>query len=105
MVRRSTPQHKIDDPAFPVRIFLLVPPYGYGTMLDDVHRWLDEQLGRDNYAIHSGGTLSSCLDLMAVYFRHPRHGAAFLDAFPKLELADGTAQPGYSSPGLPFGRG
>lgn len=104
MVRRSTPQAKIDERAFPVRIFLPVPPRGFGTMLNDMHRWLGEHTGRGNYALHGAGTLSSFPDSVAIYVRHPRDAVALLDAFPSLTLADGTERPGYTSPTFPFGR-
>jgi hypothetical protein len=97
MVKRTTPQKKIDEAAFPVRVWIYVPPRGFGRLMIPMHDWLDQHLGRLNFALHSGGS-SAGPDRIAVYFRRPADGQAFLDAFPELELADGTVLPGYYSP-------
>lgn len=103
MPRRSTPQARTDDRAFPVRLLLRTPSGGFGRRLDEALHWLSETLGRTNYAWHSGGSISG-RDASAVYFRCPAAAAAFLDANPALELADGTCEVWYNSPDLPFGR-
>lgn len=109
MVKRSPPQHQIDDRAFPVRLLILVPGDGFGQLLGagpgTLDGWLDREVGRGDYARHSAGVGSVAgRDVIAVYFRHPSAALRFLDAFPGLELADGTALRGYTSPALPFGR-
>ena len=107
MVKRSTPQRQIDDRSFPVRMLIYVPPNGYGRLIgsapDTINNWLDREIGRGEYAWHSGGS-SGVRDVTALYFRDPRAAVRFLDAFPQLELADGTMERGYTSPFLPFGR-
>ncbi|MDB6179077.1 SOS response-associated peptidase [Paracoccus sp. Z330] len=103
MTRRSTPQAKIDDSAFPVRVLICVPEMGFGRRSDALHEWLATRIGRGNYAWHGGGR-GGTRDRIALYFREPDAASACLTAFPDLELADGTCLPGYSSPYLPFGR-
>lgn len=102
MVRRSTPQQFVDDRAFPVRLLISVPERGFGSLMTPIHDWLDSEVGRTDHAIHAGGSAAG--DAIAIYFRHPAPAAAFLAAFPDLELADGTVQRGYTSPHLMFGR-
>ena len=58
MVRRSTPQRDIDERAFPVRVLILVPKKGFGLLLGSdlttINIWLDREVGRGDYAHHSG---------------------------------------------------
>lgn len=90
MTRRTTPQAKVDEAAFPVRLLLQVPEMGFGRLMAPIHHWLDCELGRDNYAFHGAGRRVTG-DSVAVYFRHPSAAGALLAAFPTLELADGVA--------------
>ena len=46
MDRRSPPQKRTDDHAFPVRVRILVPERGFENLLLDMHRWLDASVGR-----------------------------------------------------------
>jgi hypothetical protein len=59
MNRRSTPQREIDDRAFPVRMLILVPKEGFGVSMGakagTIDSWLDCEIGRGDYAHHSGG--------------------------------------------------
>ena len=103
MDRRSTPQKRIDDRAFPVRVHVLVPGRGLENLLLGMHRWLDAELGRGSYAAHGAG--AGLTPATAWYFRSVEDAQAFVAAFPVLELADGTELPTYQSPHLPFGRG
>ena len=104
MGRRSTPQKQIDDRAFPVRVRIVVPETGHGSRMDAMLRWLDQELGRREFAWHSGGSGWPGFDASAVYFRHPRDAARFMEAFGELQLADGTTSAGYTSPYRPLGR-
>ncbi len=105
MPRRSTPQHIIDERAFPVRLLICVPRDGFSVQMTPMHDWLNRQVGRTNHAIHGAGVHARVgRDAIAVYFRHPSPAAAFLAAFPEFDLADGTVMPGYTSPYLPVGR-
>lgn len=106
MSRRSIPQAKIDEAAWPVRIRIVVPGLGLGRQLDKIYAWLDQHVGRSEYAMHPDGGIVMCgerLDRLAIYLRHPGDAAALMDAIP-LSLADGTMAETYSSPSLPFGR-
>ena len=103
MDRRSPPQKRIDDHAFPVRVNVLVPERGFENLLLDMHRWLDAEVGRGSYAAHGAG--QGLTNATAWYFRTVEEAQAFVARFPMLELADGTELPTYQSPNLPFGRG
>lgn len=98
MTRRSTPQRRIDDEAFPVRVKLLVPEGGFERQLDDVYRWLDQEVGRGEYAFHATSSLGISRDAVAVYFRAPETAHRFVARFPDLLLADGTDSVVYTSP-------
>ncbi len=67
MVRRSTPQKKIDELAFPVRIKFAVPERGFGMRLDAIHSWLKKEVGWGFYAVYTSRGLAT--DALAVYFR------------------------------------
>jgi hypothetical protein len=41
---------------------------------------------------------------MTLHFRSVEHAQRFVDAFPELELADGTKERWYTSPEFPHGR-
>ena len=103
MDRRSPPQKRTDDHAFPVRVKVLVPERGFENLLLDMHRWLDAEVGRGSYAVHGAG--AGLTHATAWYFRTVEEAQAFVTKFPMLELADGTELPTYQSPHLPFGRG
>lgn len=85
-----------------MRVFIKVPTRGFGTMMTSMYDWLDKHVGRASYAMHGGGR-STVGDTAATYFRDPKHASAFLEAFPILELADGTILPTYYSPNAPRG--
>lgn len=102
MTRRTTPQHRTDDGAFPLRLRIVVPPLGFGRLAPEIARWLEDRVGRGEFAWHSGGNATG-RDAAAFYFRRVADAEAFLDAFPMLEPADGTLLPSYMSPCLPFG--
>lgn len=102
MTRRTTPQAKTDDTAFPVRVLFLIPERGLGRLMTPLHDWLDQNIGRASFAVHGAGA-GDGRDRMAVYFRRSDDAAAFADAFPMLEIADGTILPGYYSPYAPRG--
>lgn len=96
MVRRSTPQKKTDELAFPVRVRFEVPPRGFGMRLNDLHQWLSDEIGPGHYAVHSSYALA--MDGMAVHLRLPEDATALVQAFPDFVLADGVDCVSYSSP-------
>ncbi|MEO0498966.1 MAG: hypothetical protein AAF205_00215 [Pseudomonadota bacterium] len=96
MVRRSTPQKKIDDGAFPIRVCLFVPEKGFGRDGDRAHAWLRDNLGWMEFAWHAAGGFPQ--DSVGLYFRRLADAQAFLDAFPHFELADTTRSSSYTSP-------
>ena len=105
--RRSPPQRKIDDAAFPVRVYLRVPSDGIGRRLDALHSWLAKNIDRGDYAIHAGGWhpgSNGLEDRLAIYVRHPEIASTLLTEFSELELSDGTEAITYTSPAIPFGR-
>ena len=95
--RRSTPQQKTDHSAYPVHVRVLVPRAWLRPALSDqIHRWLDTQLGRGEYA--QAGADSILGDAVAFLFRSTDHADAFMAAHPELVLADGTTSVTYTSP-------
>lgn len=99
MTRRSTPQKKIDDNAFPVRVKVYVPENGFGRLMDDIFVWLKTQLEAYRYAHHSSGA-GGGRDQTAFYFATTSDADAFMRAFPEIELADGTLEITYTAPGF-----
>ncbi|WP_299132698.1 SOS response-associated peptidase [uncultured Amaricoccus sp.] len=102
MARRTTAQHKIDGAAFPVRVVILVPERGFRGLETSVQRWLDQTVGREDYAVH-GVAGPGFRDAVAHYFRSVEDAARMIEAFPELVLADGTDTPHYYSPHLSLG--
>ncbi len=96
MNRRSTPQKKTDDTAFPIRIKVAIPKRGMGMLTGAYHNWLNEELGPGHFANHSTSTVGG--SATAFYFRDLDNARQFLEAFPMLNLADGTTSVAYSSP-------
>ncbi len=50
--RRSPTQKKLEDRAFRVRSHVLAPERGFPNRLLGMHRWLDAEIGRGNFAAH-----------------------------------------------------
>ena len=96
MVRRTTPQKKTDEAAFPVRIRFAIPPRGFGMRLDDLHRWLRTEIGCGEYAVHSSPAMA--MDAIGVYLRDAECAQALIGAFPDFVLADALDSRAYSSP-------
>lgn len=96
MPRRSTPQKKTDDLAFPVRLKFRIPSCGLGLALDRAYSWLNSEVGAGHFAHHADTTIGG--SATAFYFRCPSKAQAFVEAFPELVLADGTSSLAYSSP-------
>ncbi|PJN93668.1 hypothetical protein CNY89_19210, partial [Amaricoccus sp. HAR-UPW-R2A-40] len=87
-----------------MRVKLLVPEGGFERQFDDLYCWLDQEVGRGEYALHAASALGISRDAVAVYFRAPETAHRFVARFPDLLLADGTDSVVYTSPYLPFGR-
>lgn len=104
MPRRTTPQAKADDLAFPVRVKIVVPEGGLGSAANAMHDWLKRELGPGRYAYHSAGIVAG-QQASALYFRSTADAEDFRAAFPELELADGTASVTYVSPAVRSMRG
>lgn len=96
MVRRSTPQKKLDEAAFPVRVRFAVPDRGFGLRLDDLMRWLNAEIGPGHFALHSSP--ARAMDAIGVYLRSADCAQAVVGAFPDFVLADGVDSVSYSSP-------
>jgi hypothetical protein len=80
---------------------VLAPEGGFGRLLDDAYIWLDREVGRADYAQHPAKMFSE--HAVAFHFRDVEPARRFLEAFPSLILADGTATAAYTSPALPHG--
>ena len=96
MVRRSTPQKKLDERAFPVRVRIATPDNGFGVELDAVYRWLSAEIGGGQYAVHSSSGIAC--DAVGFHFRDLECATHFLRAFPGLKLADGVDSICFTSP-------
>ena len=94
MTRRSAPQSKIDDHAFPVRVKVRIPKGGFGQQLNDILGWLREHVGSEDFAHHGTGMVNRT----AYYFRTVDAAGAFRIAFLDIELADYTTGPSYAYP-------
>jgi hypothetical protein len=99
MARRSTPRHKTDDLAFPVRVKFAVPGCGLRSIDDTLgartRAWLAGELPpaddrTPRYAWHAARSLGT--DASAVYFRSVADAQRFVDAFPEFALADGVTR-------------
>lgn len=88
-------QSKRDDTAFPVRVKVAVPPFGLGKELDRAQEWLKREIGPGRFACHSSPGIGC--DTAAFYFRDVPAAWRFFDAFPELQLADGTLSPAFGS--------
>ncbi|KAA9005934.1 hypothetical protein F3S47_15355 [Histidinibacterium aquaticum] len=88
MTRRTIPSSQRDDLSFPIRIKIVVPHTGLGNRLDDVIRWCRENVGSGEFA--QGTAKSFGCDATAFYFRRIESGAAFIQACPEFDLADGS---------------
>ncbi len=95
MVRRSTPQRKVDEHAFPVRILFYEKDIAVVNYMR-IHDWLMANMRRGDYAEHGGPEQGS--KTVAYYFRTTEDAHRFRSAFADIELADGTAKDTYSSP-------
>jgi len=62
---------------FPVRIYVLVPPAGFGRRLTRMEDWLDENCGADGWMKTPAGR-SVVNDTAAFYFRDATLSAAFV---------------------------
>jgi hypothetical protein len=57
MNRRTTPQAKIDDTAFPERLHAHVPQNGFGNEINRIIAWLREDIGDGEFAQHTAHAL------------------------------------------------
>ena len=83
LTRRSTPQKRIDDDAFPVRVKVLVPECGFDRRMPEMYAWLDREVGRGDYALHGGSTVGLARNVAAFYFRAAEPAHRFVAAFPE----------------------
>lgn len=98
MVRRSTPQYKTDDLAFPIRIKIAVPGMGLGDLYNEIHDWLRGNFSRWDYAVHSVSGIGG--SAMGIYFSSFDQAQKFMIAFEGVELADGTRTQSYRQHGV-----
>ena len=102
MPHRSITRPRPKNARFPVQINLLVPELGHGMVLLEMLRWLRDEVGEDNFARSDASSFER--EILAIHFRRPGDAAAFLAAFPKLELADDATSRASTSPLLSSGR-
>jgi hypothetical protein len=78
---------------FPVRICLAIPQGGFGSQLDLMAAWLDQNCGADGWAMTPAGTRGVLNDAVAIYFRDPTLAAAFVSRWCigyRVEPSDGA---------------
>jgi hypothetical protein len=80
MVRRSTPQQRLAEDYFPVRVRVAVPPKGFGEQINMMHGWLDQHIGKDRHWVGADGGAGRA-DAALLYFIDVRDAAAFIDRF------------------------
>lgn len=93
MTRRTRPQAKTDDLAFPIRVKFAIPHHDRAMWWGVNERltiWLRE-MGRERCVQHSGGWYIRG-QAMALYFRTLEDAKVCVEAFPELELADGVGR-------------
>ena len=95
-VRRRVPQPIPSEAAFPIHVNLRVPEAGFGHQLIEMLRWARSELGEGNFAREDAQAAEG--EALSFHFRRIEDARAFLEAFPKLELADG-ADGGGQPPG------
>ena len=91
MSRRSQTSATIADRTFPVRVKIAIPPTGLGQTIEEADRWLQRELGAENYG--QGPASAIGFDASAWHFRTLADAQRFLDAFPQLELATAKRPP------------
>lgn len=83
--RRTAPPHKRAARFFPVRLRLVVPPFGFGMKLAEMAYWLDRSAGRGNYFMGGGSTFGEVgkpyVDCADYYFVDLKTVQAFVDRF------------------------
>ena len=85
MARRSTTKAKIDDNTFPIRLRVIVPELGFGTLVEQMNDWLRET----PHAWHGGGwgqVSGRTRQTSLLYMDSIEDAQGFLKHFPEIEL-------------------
>jgi hypothetical protein len=80
---------------FPVRVRVAVPPRGFGSQLNTIYAWLDENCGVDGWGMTPAGMRGVVNDALAIYFRDPTLASAFVARWCigyRVEASDGMLQ-------------
>jgi hypothetical protein len=80
---------------FPVRIRIAVPPQGFGSRLDELRAWLDDNCGADGWAMTPSGLRGVPNDAVAVYVCDATLAGAFVARWcraNRAESVDGSFQ-------------
>tara|TARA_Y100000296_G_scaffold66074_1_gene77962 strand:- start:43 stop:351 length:309 start_codon:yes stop_codon:yes gene_type:complete len=93
--RRTRAQQQTDDLAFPIRVKFTVPERGLGDVSNRMHEWLRQEVGGGRFAVHSAQAISS--SAVGVYFVSLDDARRFVDAFPAMEIANGTRCSTYTA--------
>ena len=78
---------------FPVRIRVAVPPEGFGSRLDAMTAWLDDNCGADCWAMTPSGLRGVLNDAVAVYFRDAALAGGFVARWCRgrdIEIVEGA---------------
>src|ERR1700744_4089209 len=92
--RRSSPPGKKAERFFPVRLRLVVPPFGFGMKLAEMSYWLHRNTRRGNYFMGGGSTFAEIgkpyVQYTDYYFIDLKNANAFVEQFRDcVELAIG----------------
>ncbi|GEM_PF-103783 len=98
---KSTDQGKVDDRAFPIRLLLDITHTGcspgfFSFMRDEIKPVMG--------VYHTPRFRTAERQIIAVYFRQVRDLNRFVQRFPDMKLADGVADPRYTSQAMEHAR-
>lgn len=73
---------------FPVRLRIAVPPEGFGSGLDEMTTWLDDNCGAERWAMTPSGQRGVVNDAVAIYVADAALAAAFVARWCRGQAAE-----------------
>jgi hypothetical protein len=87
MSRRTAPRAKTDALSFAIAVKIAVPERGLGQNFSEIHRFLNEVIGNENFANHPGQA-AGIAQVTVFYFRDLEAAMIFKGRFKDLVLAN-----------------
>lgn len=87
MSQRTTPRAKTDALSFAVAVKIVVPERGLGQVSGEIHQFLNDVIGSDNFANHPGQAVGVA-QVTVFYFRDLEAAMIFKGRFRALVLAN-----------------